>query len=591
MNTGLLSQNPPRGRKSERAYALIIVMALAAASILIYASAANWTSTSAGLDDRNNAYNRTVGAAEAATETVLAYMARDFFNQTYDPTRTAYYGSFIPTNNWASSYKFSDGAGTPDVSYVNSSTTMVLTNLDSQFAGLYGLAYTCTVRGDAKLVGPPYNIAAAVQQDFQLATIPVFQFAIFYSMDLEINPGATMKITGKVHSNANIYSAPPANLEYAQDVDAVGRIYTNRAPYDPTGGSITPPTYDVSPTPGSSSITMPIATNNSPATVRGITDPPPVGESPNSPMGSARYYNQVDLIITTTPTAVTVQAGNWDNFANISPDIPATNGATGYSFIQTNSTFYDEREQKMTLMTDVNVGALTNWMRSPSGGQSLNQYKSTTIGKQINSIYVIDQRSGSGKIAAVRVSNGQTLPPDGLTVVTPDPLYVWGNYNAADLTAGSTNTSNAKPASLVGDSITVLSGQWTDSSSPNSSAGTSSAMTLRWANNTTVNAAFLAGIVQPTNTTGTLHYSGGVENFPRFLENWSGITFTYNGSMVVMFPSRYATNYWVAPGTYYNAPTRKWAFDVNFLDYRKLPPATPQVRKLVRGHWNVVAAQ
>ncbi len=36
---------------------------------------------------------------------------------------------------------------------------------------------------------------------------------------------------------------------------------------------------------------------------------------------------------------------------------------------------------------------------------------------------------------------------------------------------------------------------------------------------------------------------------------------------------------------------RKWAFDVNFLDYRKLPPATPQVRKLVRGHWNVVAAR
>jgi hypothetical protein len=30
---------------------------------------------------------------------------------------------------------------------------------------------------------------------------------------------------------------------------------------------------------------------------------------------------------------------------------------------------------------------------------------------------------------------------------------------------------------------------------------------------------------------------------------------------------------------------------VNFLDYRRLPPATPQVRKLVRGQWTVVAAQ
>lgn len=592
MKTGLVSHPSPRGRKAQRAYALIIVMALAAASILIYASAANWTSTSAGLNDRNNAYNRTVGAAEAATETVLAYMARDFFNQTYDPTRMAYYGSFIPTNSWTSSYRFSDGAGTLDTSYVNSSTTMVLTNLDSQFAGLYGLAYTCTVRGNARLVGPPYNIAAAVQQDFQLATIPVFQFAIFYSMDLEINPGAPMKITGKVHSNANIYSGPPAALEYVQDVDAVGKIYTNRAPYDPTGGSITPPTYDISPVPGSSSITMPIATNNSPTTVRQITDPPPVGESPNSPMGSARYYNQVDLIITTTSTSVTVQSGSWDNFATVPTDIPATNGATGYSFIQTNSTFYDEREQKMTLMTDVNVGALTNWMRSPSGGQTLNTRKNNTLGKNINSIYVIDKRTGTGKMAAVRVSNGQTLPPDGLTIATPDPIYVWGNYNAADLTPGSTNTSSAKPASLVGDSITVLSGSWLDSRSPDAATTTPTQMqNYRIASQTTVNAAFLAGIVQPTNTTGTLHYSGGVENFPRFLENWSGLSFTYNGSMVVMFPSRYATNYWIGPGTYYNAPNRKWAFDVNFLDYRKLPPATPQVRKLVRGHWNVVAAQ
>jgi len=61
--------------------------------------------------------------------------------------------------------------------------------------------------------------------------------------------------------------------------------------------------------------------------------------------------------------------------------------------------------------------------------------------------------------------------------------------------------------------------------------------------------------------------------------------------MVVMFPSQFATNYWVQTGTYYNAPSRKWAFDVNFLDYTRLPPATPMVRKLVRGQWSVVSAR
>ena len=53
-------------------------MVMAAASILIYASAANWTSTSAALNDRNNTYNRAVAAAEAATEVVLGYMSPRF---------------------------------------------------------------------------------------------------------------------------------------------------------------------------------------------------------------------------------------------------------------------------------------------------------------------------------------------------------------------------------------------------------------------------------------------------------------------------------------------------------------------------------
>ena len=570
--------------KPQHGYALLLVMVLAAASILVYSSAANWTSTNTLLNDRNNTYNRAVAAAEAATEVVLGYMTRDFFNQSFDPARASYYGSFIPTTDWAPAYQFTDGAGGLNSTWVYSSPTMVMTNLESQFTGLYGLAYTCTVRGNARPLGTPYDMAAAVQQDFQLACIPVFQFAIFYTMDLEINPGAPMKVTGKVHSNGQLYSAPPSTLEFAQSVDAAGGIHTNRAPYDPTGGSATIPVYDIPPVPNASSLTLPISTNNSPTVVRQITAPPPTGEDSYSPMGAVRYYNQCDLIVTTTATNVTVRAGNWDGFAPLDPDTVATNGNSGFSFVKTNASFYDAREQKYTLTTDINVAALTNWMRGSGGGAALNQSATVAKGHQLNSIYVDDKRVQAGKLTVARVSNGKQLPPSGLTVATQLPMYVQGHFNAPDTTVGSTDTSNTKPASLVGDSITVLSGNWSDAYGNN-------ALSARTPANTTVNAAFLAGIVQPTNTTGTLHYSGGVENFPRFLENWSGYNFTYNGSMVVMFPSQFATNYWVQTGTYYNAPNRKWAFDVNFLDYRRLPPATPQVRKLVRGQWNVVSAQ
>jgi hypothetical protein len=81
-----------------------------------------------------------------------------------------------------------------------------------------------------------------------------------------------------------------------------------------------------------------------------------------------------------------------------------------------------------------------------------------------------------------------------------------------------------------------------------------------------------------------------VENFLRLLENWSGSTLWYNGSIVVMFPSQYATNYWQAPGSspdYYNVPTRKWAFDTNFENYLNLPPMTPTSQAVIRATWVV----
>jgi hypothetical protein len=104
-----------------------------------------------------------------------------------------------------------------------------------------------------------------------------------------------------------------------------------------------------------------------------------------------------------------------------------------------------------------------------------------------------------------------------------------------------------------------------------------------------VNAAFLAGIV-PT-VSGS--YSGGVENFPRFLEDWGGDTFTYNGSMVVMFPSTYAIGQWRGTGSsigIYNPPVRNWSFDTNFRDPAKIPPGTPSARVLVRATWKTIQA-
>jgi hypothetical protein len=396
-------------------------------------------------------------------------------------------------------------------------------------------------------------------------------------MDLEINPSPAMILTGKIHSNADIYTAPVTSLEFKSEVGAVGHIYNAREANDPAFGSAkVAPVYDAGKKefPNVSSLTLPVGTNSSPSEVVKILDLPPLGENPNSPMGQQRYYNKADLIITTATNGVFVQSGLWNGFSNLVPDV--TNGV--FSFVNPSNSFTDLREGKSTLTTDIDVAALNKWMTNPApkSGLALNNLAKFQLGHQLNSIYVHDQRVNAAKLDVVRVSNGVSLPPDGLTVATDRPLYVKGNFNAPDLTVGSTDTSKTKPASLIGDAITVLSGKWNDATGGGGAA-----------TNTTVNAAFLAGVVQTTNVSGTKYYSGGLENFPRFLENWSGITLTYNGSMVVLFPSRYAKGFW-GSGVY-SPPIRDWAFDSNFLVQSKLPPCTPQVRKLIRGQWNVVA--
>jgi hypothetical protein len=158
---------------------------------------------------------------------------------------------------------------------------------------------------------------------------------------------------------------------------------------------------------------------------------------------------------------------------------------------------------------------------------------------------------------------------------------VLGNFNSqtsAGNDAGQNATLYTEPGALYGDALTVLSSNWLDSS--NTGTGTYATLSNRNPVQTTVNAATLEGIVPSSGA----NYSGGVENFLRLLENWSSsIDLYYNGSIVVMFPSQYATNIW--SGSYYGIPKREWAFDINFTQGGGLPPMTPRVKGIIRLAW------
>ncbi len=262
---------------------------------------------------------------------------------------------------------------------------------------------------------------------------------------------------------------------------------------------------------------------------------------------------------------VTVKSGRFNNFATPIPS------SEWMQFIDTSTTFFNKREGKTIKATQLNVARLKTWSATNTTLRPLLGNRDVRI------VYIADNRTQtSGTESGVRVVEGESLPDLGLTVATPNPLYVKGNFNATGSDVGKNETENTKPASLVGDSINILSTEWDDS---NSALG----IGARKAGDTTVNAAILSGIV-PSNGT---YYSGGVENFPRFLENWSGRTLTYNGSMVVMFNSKIATAPWGGADVY-NPPSRDWAFDKKFLDATRLPPGTPDVRGINRSECSIV---
>jgi hypothetical protein len=670
-------------RRNSGGYALLIILCFLAVCLTIFASTMYWISSNASVTSRNNQFNMSEAAAEAATEKVLSQMNYDYVAQSLSNSGT-YYGAMVPTTStnqqanwlindqasWPIKYVYSDTNGINNQISVNMGTWTTNTiPLNSQFTGLYGLVQPVTITATATPIGQRYSVPASVTESLQFAAIPLFQFAIFYNMDLEIDPGAAMNIKGAVYSNGGIWSGTP-KLTYSSTVSAVGTNY-----YQPTGtdpfcsakidnggaGSGTPiGNFASTPTSGNDRITMPIGTNNDPATVEALINLPPYPYQLNtanafSTNGLAYLANAADLYLTnfssgTNDGLVVPQGTNMILFyqdsvngpssyqtqmpydfyivTNISPlhhsllaftnYVPASQytnslGETnriwyaGYSFI-TNAIFYDWREgwnggagpPKTVQAVQLDVASFNAWLfgtnmpnmfggTNKNGGQVYNAQCVSHKSHPIDSIYIWNNVLLTGTtLPAVRVVNGAMLPihtaPKGFTVVSAQPMYVWGNYNSQNSSGsslGQNSTSYTWPAALMADSITVLSTNWSDANSVfgNKAICTGGGPTP---GPTTVNAAMLEGIVRSTNGI----YSGGVENFLRLLENWSSVALWYNGSIVVMFPSLYATNYQQVTGKYYSAPNRDWAFDTNFTQQAGLPPITPQSKGVIRASWN-----
>jgi Tfp pilus assembly protein PilX len=426
------------------------------------------------------------------------------------------------------------------------------------YRGLYGLVKRFTITAEA--TDNATQARTKITQVVEDALVPIFQFAVFYEEDLEVYPGPPMTLAGRVHSNRDIYLGSEDVLYINSYTTAAGDIYYGRKSGSGQGGN----DRDVFIKDNYGNYQNMV---NDDGTKLDSNDPEWVAKALDrwGGMVEDRSFGMTELNLPLVTSGDEIDIikrgdGNSDSFEHKAglkivdgkawyknaddswTDVTATFTADG---ILTTGSFYNGREMKNVTTWDIDISKLNTSDYFPSNG-----------------IIYAARQEVAGTEQAIRLKNAQELSGP-LTVASENPLYTWGDYN----------TVNKQPAAVLTDALTILSNNWSDSKS---TWGISS----RVASNTQVNVSFMTGNTNSENST----YSGGLENLPRFLEAWSGKTFTYRGSMVDLWFSEQATGLW-SYGSYYTAPYRDWAFDNDLLDPAKLPPGTPLINAVQKVSW------
>ena len=416
-----------------------------------------------------------------------------------------------------------------------------------QFQGMQATSRTVKVTSEVSTISGMRTHLTSVMT---LSVIPVFQFAMFDHNDLKLEPLPLMTVSGAVFSNgalkllpvtgmtidgtvgaAGDITHPGNNTGYVRVKDADG-VYQNMRNADGSWLESTDSNWAAeSQTRWDGKVTAHMAPLQFPVPAGAETiEMIKQGQTGDSTeMRNMRMYYKADIRIMNG--VATDKNGNLIS-------LPAGTIST--------ATFYDQREGDEACTTQVDVGKLKD--------SGLANGKIVYVGSTL--------ANGPSCFNAVRLVNGGQLPSGGLTVVTHHPLYVKGDYNYS--TSGE---YTKQPAALVGDALTVLSSGWDD-------AKGTSPMVSRKAVDTHLYAGVMAGRAQDPTT--------GSEHLVRFLETWTGRTFTFTGSEVSPWESDEASS--DLSYASYMPPTRVWSFDTSFITGTP-PPGTPVTYTLTNAAW------
>lgn len=479
------------------------------------------------------------------------------------------------------------------------------------------------------------TVSGYAEQVIQVRDAPLFGFAMFYNLDLEIMPGPYADIFGPVHTNRNLYVLSGNGLKFHGVVTSAGKIIHSRAPGDPLSVASGYVHFR-----NSAGTSVPMLQNgvwvdsNRPnwtewasqlwqgyvqSAAHGTEKANPAAMRPYVPDDPLTLANELKnsahlLIEPATPADSPSYPGDNPEVEKLATkaclviDVSSAGVPTIYKYVADATGLYrrnlgtgtasykrealkvpsdlfvgggaslkftDKRWAAVVAVLDIDVGRLKNlieqdslkaeWTHATSGVE----FNAATEWNGVVYVHVANTTNG-----AIRLVNGGSVPnrptiangqAAGFTIATNAPAYIKGNYNADGVIAADASairdpdSVSEPPAAVIADAITILSGNWNDAYSTADIGVLSLLLPNRRATQTEVAAAIVSGIV-PTNKGGNATYSGGVENLPRFLENWSSVKFGYRGSMVVLYESEIATAPW-GSSQVYSAPTRILGFN------------------------------
>jgi hypothetical protein len=458
---------------------------------------------------------------------------------------------------------------------------------------------------------------------------PVFQFAVFYTSDLEVLPGPSMTLGGRVHSNGDMYLGSGSTLTMDTNyVHAIGNMFRSRKDGGLAGGTVNIREWVNNPFDASEPRNFQAMLSQAQFSGLGVGsdsgydsaftegfdfDGDGFLDGPDDwrpfAAGALDRWNEPDGY--TGGSGHTVMTGDHNLREASAPDIGsiamfeatdagdyALNDNTGtYEFVGAGLGSFGKGyfHENAGLSIIINQDSNDFQVFGPDGaefnsdGESYRQLLIDSGAVDIEGIPDMRQSDSSStdtvvlEVDMALLGAAGLFPDNGLLYAAHYGMDVGTDAKGILLTNGSELAARLTVACegsiyLQGDYNTVnkqgasVIGDGVNLLS-NSWDGSKTPGSLPSASETTYNCAFITGNYESE----TGRYNGGLENLPRFHEGWSNVNCNITGSFVNPWDSEFATGDWEYGSDRYQAPRRNWSYDTDFNHVGSLPPFTPMV--------------